>query len=374
MTVLHDGRPGDHALPPGIMSRSSGEPQLQWVPNLDDLPDPRFANDGCQYQVEDRVLFGDPLLCENAFEHYGEPDLHETLGSRGCPYRCTYCSAPLLSSQKIRVRSVDRVIGEVQRMRGLKPIHRVTFLDEVFGARLDWVRDLAERFPAEVGLPFTAEIHPELCTEARIALCAQAGLAGIEMGVQSGSERVRREIFNRSTGQQTIIDAVTCLVQHRVAVTIDLILDNPYETEADLRQTFELLLTLPRPLGIKTFSLCHLPGTALTNRLLEAGLIAPDDVEDQAFKTHRHWRARVRERREPWRQYWTNLILLASLRELPDTRDSWLATATNQGTPPNRFSPDELQRIAADPFFVDQPERLEELFLASIPKSQTNLV
>ena len=295
------------------------------------------------------------------------------MGSRACPYKCTYCSAPILSTNKIRTRSVGRVISEIHRIQNLKNIQRVTFLDEVFGAKLNWLKELAQVYPREVGLPFTAEIHPELCSDLRVSLYAEAGLSGVEMGVQSGSERIRHEIMNRPVSQRTIIEAINRLHNYGIAVTIDLILDNPYDTEEDMRETFNLLLALPRPLSIKTFSLCHLPGTELTNRLLNEGLITPYDVEDQAFKTHHAWRARMTQPREKWCQYWTSLILLAAVRELPDTAGGWLVTATSQSPILNKFSVKELEKIAGDPLYRLHPEKLHELFVSSIPKSQAEL-
>jgi len=292
----------NYSLPMGIVGKNSDiAPQIQWIANLDDIPDPLFNSDHSIYQDGTKLVKGDPLLNEDAFLQYGESGLHELLASRGCPFKCSFCSAPIISSNKIRNRSIERIVDEIHSIQELKKINKITFLDEVFGAKVSWLRELADVYPSAVGLPFTAEMHPDICTVERVTLAAKAGLSGVEMGIQSGSERMRKDVLHRPVKQKRIIEAIHCLTDNGIAVTVDIILDNPYETVDDLKETFELLLALPRPLGLKTFSLCHFPGTALTNSLLSDNYIKPSDIEHNAFKSHTAWRATLLQNREPWR-------------------------------------------------------------------------
>ncbi len=365
------GFPGSATQPPaGILSRGSSEPpKIQWIPDLDELPDARFTNEHVSYQTGNDVRPGDPLLEQSAFAHYGEPELHELMASRGCPFTCSYCCAPKISSPRVRTRSVDRVIDEIQAIRRLKDIERVTFLDEVFGLRIGWLRELATAYASRVGLPFSAELHPTLVTEERVTLMAQAGMGGVEIGIQSGAERIRREVYRRPVSNDQIRDALDRLIDARIAVSLDLILDNPYEDERDMRGTFELLLTLPRPFALKTFSLTYLPGTALTERMLEERRIEPGDVEHEAQKSLLNWRARASGERSGWRQYWTTMILLAGARRPGSTRDGWLTTPTRIEHLQNAFTVEELRAIAADSSYRANPEALRALYLAHVPEA-----
>ena len=109
------------------------------------------------------------------------------------------------------------------------------------------------------------------------------------MGIQSGSERIRRDCYERETSNEEIIEACEILARHGVSRNLDFIGDNPYETEADRRETLDLLCRLPKPFYFNYFSLTYFPGVDLTERALRDGFIGPDDVEDVAQKGYHLW-------------------------------------------------------------------------------------
>ncbi|MBK7976964.1 MAG: radical SAM protein [Deltaproteobacteria bacterium] len=139
------------------------------------------------------------------------------LASRGCVYACTYCYQPLLRRAQgeprdwLRVKSVGRVVAEVRDAAERAPLTHVHFGDDLFGARVAWLEDLAERFPREIGLGFSCQLAPELATERTVALLARAGCRALGIGVESGDEERRRTVLNRSAS-----DAVTLAAARRV--------------------------------------------------------------------------------------------------------------------------------------------------------------
>ena len=111
----------------------------------------------------------------------------------------------------------------------------------------------------------------------------------ITMGIQTGSERFRKEYYGRHDTNEDITRAAELLAKYRINHAFDIILDNPLETEADHRETFELLLRLPRPYDLHMHTLTHFPDTELTNRLLAGGHITPGDIEDQKKESYERW-------------------------------------------------------------------------------------
>src|SRR5262249_16597466 len=116
-----------------------------------------------------------------------------------------------------------------------------------------------------------------------------AGLWCTTMGIQSGSERIRRDSYERETSNQTITKACEIFARHGVGRNLDFIGDNPYETDEDRRETVELLTRLPKPSYFNFFSLTYFPGVDLTERALRDGFIKRDDVEDVAQKGYHLW-------------------------------------------------------------------------------------
>lgn len=61
----------------------------------------------------------------------------------------------------------------------------------------------------------------------------------------------------------------------------ELICDNPYETEDDVRETLDLLLQFPIPFSTMIFSLTFYPNYPITNRAIEDGFIDKNAIYDE---------------------------------------------------------------------------------------------
>jgi len=104
-----------------------------------------------------------------------------------------------------------------------------------------------------------------------------------------------------------------------------LIMDNPFETDKHKRETFELLLQLPRPFKLCIHSLTHFPGTKLTELLLENGMISEDDVEDQKQKSYTRWASALDLERDKGDLFWDNLYYLNQKKYIPKNFLVWLS-------------------------------------------------
>jgi len=107
----------------------------------------------------------------------------DIMTSRGCPYRCTYCSNSLLHSlyagkgRLVRQRSVQNVIEEIKTQRELFPkLKRIDFIDEVFSWDKKWVQEFAAHYKREIGLPFHCMQHPNTTDEEIMRMLKHAGL------------------------------------------------------------------------------------------------------------------------------------------------------------------------------------------------------
>jgi len=122
-----------------------------------------------------------------------------------------------------------------------------------------------------------------------------AGLFFTSFGMQSGSERMRK-IYGRPESLKDIKKANEILHKLKILHLIDLIVDNPCETLADLIDTLDFLLEFKKPFAVKTFDLQHFPETNLTNMLLSKRLIFENEIEGN-FKTYGNLTFRVLDRK-----------------------------------------------------------------------------
>ena len=100
-------------------------------------------------------------------------------------------------------------------------------------------------------------------------LLIRAGCIGIHVGLQSGSSRISEGIYKRGVPVATFTDAMRLLARHKRDIIdrrVDVITDNPYETEEDVAATVELLSRLEKPFYVGIVSLMFYPATELTRR------------------------------------------------------------------------------------------------------------
>lgn len=264
----------------------------------------------------------DKVYVENdAFEHPGFAGLSEyvIMTARGCPFQCTYCCNNALhriydgKGKWSRRRSVDNVIQELREAKALFPrMARVNFQDDVFTMDRAWTTTFAERYRAEIGLPFSAMTHPGFCDSDVLALLKQAGLRALKMGIQSGSAEIRKNLFKRFQTDEVILEAAGTIAHHGIDISYDIIVNNPYETTRDKEITLDLLLKLPRPFKLTIYSLIYFPHTALTEKALRDGKITEGDVENHRKKTFSHWRMRIDLQDEQEDLFYCSLYRLSS--------------------------------------------------------------
>jgi radical SAM superfamily enzyme YgiQ (UPF0313 family) len=291
--------------------------------NLDELPFVSYGQPHSYLIEYDRLEEGDPAT--------RIPMYHTTASRMACPFHCTFCGGPWLrrvlyggKGQPRRYRSVGRIIAEIAQARVVHPgIELIQFWDEVFAVRAPqgWLDEFCERFPREIGLPFAIWSHPGLLTEEMTRKLRRAGLKKVVMGVESGSQQVRREVLNRRESDASILRSAELLHRHQIEVGYDFIVDIPWLTEENCRGTFQLVMRLPQPFDIGIHSLSFLPETDITRRALAEGKIHPQQVSradqplPERFESHL-WKSGV-PARDRASTFWHSLIYLAAMPFVP---------------------------------------------------------
>lgn len=249
------------------------------ITDLDSLPFPDFDLENKFYVSGGKIQASKALSEERGRQAY------HIITSRGCPFPCTYCSNAVLNKiyggkwTKFRRRSPENVVEELIQAKELLKISVVSFHDEVFATDMNWVSKFTLLYRKHVNLPFMSSTHPNFANFKTFSLLKEVGLTSVSMGIESGSDRMLNEVYHRHTSRKTITECHKIFTKLKLVKGYDVLFDNPYETEADLRETFRFLLTLKKPFQTHTFSYVHLPKTALTERALKEKVISEGDVE-----------------------------------------------------------------------------------------------
>jgi tRNA-2-methylthio-N6-dimethylallyladenosine synthase len=198
---------------------------------------------------------------------------------RGCDYRCTFCIVPMTRGPE-RSRKLADVVREAEGLAA-RGVTEVTLLGQTVNSYHDGTHDFADLLRgvgAVAGirrLRFTSP-HPNDFSDRAIAALAEveAVCEHVHLPAQSGSSAVLRRMLRRYTRQDylRVVERLRAAVPD-LALTTDLIVGFPGESEAD----FEATLGLVAEVGFDdafTFRFSPRDGTPAT-RLPEA---VPDAV------------------------------------------------------------------------------------------------
>ena len=256
---------------------------------LDQNPVPIFRDEDCYIIDNDIMAHKDP---------YRENTRYGIMVFRGCTFKCSYCCSSYLSKlyngPKLRGRSPEHILSELIKVKKELPkIECINFYDEVFSIAWPMLPEFLEQYKKLINLPFYCEFYPGLVKEEVLIKLKDAGLKGVWLGVQSGSERTRREVFFRNYTNDIVLRDANLFHKHNISVRYDFILDNPFETLEDKLDTISLMMKLPLPYTTNLFSLSWFPNTEITQMALERGYITEDDIEGKKQKSFNNWVVRL---------------------------------------------------------------------------------
>ena len=227
-----------------------------------------------------------PFLARDLLDEY-QGVVHMAT-QRGCPYPCTYCAARMYNqlygetgSDYGRRRSVGNVMEELHQLKDAGRLAYAVFLDDTFTIQHDWVKDFCRVYGDEIGLPFALHARVETVNPVLLEQLAAAGCHQITYGVESGSERIRREVMKRPVGNQRFVDVFRWTREAGIGLTANFMLGLPEETRDDLQMTLDLAEDLD-VLDFGYFVFYPYPGTALFQQVRERGYLPEDYLERPA--------------------------------------------------------------------------------------------
>lgn len=232
----------------------------------------------------DKVVPGDPQLDTLSYE---------VIASRGCPFTCSYCASNNLRKilpkgiKGVRTRSAKSVIDELKEAtKHCKRIAFVHFYDEIFPNLPGWVDEFVVEYKKHINLPFTIWTHPKMTDETVLKKLVSVGLTEVIMGIQTGSEHIRRDIFHRYETSEDVVEATRKIRDSGVFwSSFDFMLQHPFESIEDLKDSYWLGKRLHGPFELQLHGLNFLPGTDIVPMAIEAGHYTPEEMDRVMYAT-----------------------------------------------------------------------------------------
>ena len=239
------------------------------IENLDSIPYPaRHLID-----MEKYIKIGVPYA-----PFAKEERVEGILTSRGCPFNCWFCSTTHYWGG-LRLRSVENIIGEVRELVDKYGIQEIQFADDNMTADKEHARELFTRLK-DFKLSWCTPHGLMMGTLDRemIKLMAESGAYQITVAIESGSQRVLKEVIHKpvpeiSKVKELVKVAQDCGIQvHALFVT-----GFPGETKEEIMMTMDY----PFRVGfdsVSFFLVNPLPGSELYGYCKEKGYL-PENID-----------------------------------------------------------------------------------------------
>jgi radical SAM superfamily enzyme YgiQ (UPF0313 family) len=255
----------------------------------------RIINNPGRLEIQDidSLPWPDKALFE---EHVCIPNYYLAMTARGCPFACTFCSLSFMAKEseklggkRIRQRSVDLALEELRRARDRYHPAWIDIKNNTFTANRKWTLEFCRRYPAEVGIPFKVFAHPLTMTDDVARALKSAGCWGVQLGVESYDDDVRRDILNRKEANAHIDKAVEAMDRAGLPYTLDYILGLPGQTEQELLRAAYFFLGRTACYRISPYMLAYLPKLDIVEHGLRLGQITQADVDALENGLHNHY-------------------------------------------------------------------------------------
>jgi anaerobic magnesium-protoporphyrin IX monomethyl ester cyclase len=213
-----------------------------------------------------------------------EGSSYSILTSRGCPYRCTYCSQIL--PRRWRARSAENVVAEWRWLVKDLGAKEIGVLDDSFNIDRERVLAICDLIIAEglnhVPWIMINGIRANLVDEELLGKMREAGCVRTAFGVESGHQRILDTVIDK----HLTLDQVRAAFKAAKAVGMEtigfFIIGLPGETEETMEDTIRFACELD-PI-VANFSMATpFPGTEMYNQVLEKGRLLVKDWDDFAF-------------------------------------------------------------------------------------------
>lgn len=208
-------------------------------------------------------------------ERYNMESFSGIIGSRGCPYNCSFCSSPAIWQRKTRYRSPGKIVEELNYLRLRYKVSRFTFWDDTFTAKKDNILQFCELLKKnKYKFSWTCLVRANTVDEHILDELKSAGCYSVSIGIESGSDRILK-LLNKGITVDMVRKATRLIKTKKFLLGSFWMFGLPYETIEDMRMTIELMKELPLDhVNFCTFT--PEPQTGLYDYCIKQGILKKD--------------------------------------------------------------------------------------------------
>ena len=267
-----------------------------FVLNEAELTLPLFLADlekGCAQHIYETPEFCDirktpaPLWELINLKHYASMSIQF---SRGCPFNCEFCNVTALFGHRVRMKTAEQIIAELDGMYNLGWRGQVFFVDDNFIGDKGYLKDhllpaLIQWQKGRREIPFNTEASVNLADDPELMeMMVKAGFDAVFIGIETPNEESLAECNKKQNTNRNLLESVKLIQRSGLQVTGGFIVGFDSDTPSIFQRQIEFI----QKSGIVTAMVGLLnapPGTRLYKRMREEGRLIDFTSGDNADGT-----------------------------------------------------------------------------------------
>jgi len=201
---------------------------------------------------------------------------------RGCPFRCSFCTAPIYYGKNLRKRPVQNVIAEMKNNIERHGIREFFIWADTFTADRAYVQQFCrEIIDAGLRITWTCNSRVDTVDSETLGLMKKAGLWMISYGLESGNDGILEGIKKKITVAASR-KAVRMAHDMGIKTAGHFIFGFPGETFKTMEETLRFAMELPLDIA-QFYAAAPFPGTSLYDEALRRGWLKIGKIGDSSL-------------------------------------------------------------------------------------------
>lgn len=229
----------------GLMRALEANQPLDNISGISFIKDGKVMHTPAQPMVTDMDALPFPayhLLDLNQYQPHPPHGMYRPfaamVSSRGCPYRCAYCSKPVFGN-KFRAQSAERVVNEIAYLQEKFGIREIAFYDDSFTIDRKRIHEMCDRIlEKRLKIAWTCETRVNLVDKELLKHMKQAGCYAIAYGIETAAPEIMKVIQKDITPEQ-VEEAMQAHKEVGLQVVGYFMIGSPGETPETIQQTID---------------------------------------------------------------------------------------------------------------------------------------
>lgn len=209
-------------------------------------------------------------------EIYNLESYNRIMTSRGCPYKCTFCSSPAIWKRKVRYQIIEKVIEELNYLTKEYKVKRFRFWDDTFTLNKKYVIEFCKKLKkSNLRINWMCSVRANTVDKEMLQNLKETGCTSISLGIESGSDRILK-LMQKGITVAMARKAVKMIKEEGFILGSFWMMGLPYEKEDDMMKTIGLMRELDDLDHINFCTFVPEPMTELYDLCIREGFIDND--------------------------------------------------------------------------------------------------